>query len=468
MLENIVNNSIILLLKEFFLNRNEHAYVVGGFIRDCLLGVESSDIDIVVSSGKAKCLAKDFADSINGYFVELDNVNNIYRVVLHDKTSYVDFADCVGRTIEEDLRRRDFTINAIAYSLLQDKIIDVCHGLDDINNAVIREIAEENIVDDPIRLFRAFRFKSTLGFDLSLGLREIVKNHAQKIQLTAKERINVELIKLLGGKYSVKALQALDEFNILELIIPEVKEIKKIPPNSHHHLCLLEHSIETVKQVQAYYENASAEVREHLDSEYASGQKRIAYLKLAAFLHDVGKPATWQIEPETGRHRFIMHDVEGAKIIVPTLKNLKFSKKQITYIQKIIKNHIYPASLVTSNDSSEKAYLRFFRKMEDEVIDIIAVAYADRLSALGPDITKEMIDQNISGLQHLLDSYLVKKNVLAPLPKLLDGQEIMELLKIPASRKLGQIIEQLKEAQISSDVVTKEDAIEFVKRLDLG
>ena len=185
-------------------------------------------------------------------------------------------------------------------------------------------------------------------------------------------------------------------------------------------------------------------------------------------MHDVGKPATWQIEPETGRHRFIMHDVEGAKIIVPTLKNLKFSKKQITYIQKIIKNHIYPASLVTSNDASEKAYLRFFRKMEDEVIDIIAVAYADRLSALGPDITKEMIDQNISGLQHLLDSYLVKKNVLAPLPKLLDGQEIMELLKIPASRKLGQIIEQLKDAQVSSDVVTKEDAIEFVKRLDLG
>jgi len=468
MIKNIQNNPIINTLKSFFISKNEHAYIVGGFVRDCILNKVSCDVDIVVTSGKSKDLSMALANEINGYFVELDDVNNIYRVVFEDKTTYVDIADCVGSTIFDDLMRRDFTINALAYDLLENEIIDVCGGLDDINNKIIKAITEENIIDDPIRIFRAFRFKSTLGFSFDDKLSLIINKHAQKLNDTAKERVNVELLKLFGGQNAVESLELLDQFNILEMIIPEITEIKKIPPNSHHHLCLLGHSIETVKQVQIYYDLACKDVKNHLDSIFLGGQKRIAYLKFAAFLHDIGKPATWQIEPETGRHRFIMHDVEGAKLVVPTLKKLKFSKKQIAYVQKIIKNHIYPAGLVTSADSGEKAYLRFFRKMEDEVIDIIAVAHADRLSALGPAITEEMIEQNIVGLQSLLEFYLKEKTKLEPLPKLLDGQEIMTLLKIPASRKLGQIIEQLKEAQISSEVVTKDDAIRFVKSLDLG
>ena len=133
----------------------------------------------------------------------------------------------------------------------------------------------------------------------------------------------------------------------------------------------------------------------------------------------------------------------------------------------MIKNHIYPSGVVTSDDSSEKAYLRFYRKMEDEVIDLIALAYADRLSALGPDITQEMIDKNLNGLDNLLKGYFEQKNKLAPLPKLLDGKEIMEILQIPASPVLGQIIHKLQEAQIASEVNTKDEAIAFIKKITL-
>ena len=171
------------------------------------------------------------------------------------------------------------------------------------------------------------------------------------------------------------------------------------------------------------------------------------------------------MEPQTGRHRFIMHDSEGAKIVVPYLRDLKFSKKQSAYLQKIIKNHIYPAGVVTSEDASEKAYLRFYRKVGEETIDLIAIAYADRMSALGPEITQAMLEKNINGLNKLLAGYLKQKNELKPLPKLLDGNEIMQILNIPASKELGKIIEKLKEAQISSEVVTREDAIEFIKRI---
>ncbi len=465
MIDNIQNNFILKTITPFFKEQAESCYIVGGFLRDCLLNRESCDVDIVVPQNTAESTAKRLADFINGYFVELDNVNNIYRVVFEDKINYVDIADCTGRCIEEDLKRRDFTINAIAYDLKKQKLIDINSGLEDLKKGIIREISEFNITDDPIRILRAFRFQSELGFNFSDELKKIIKKHCLLIKNPAKERVNTELIKLFNGIYADGTLTDMENFGILEQVFPFVKDLKKVPPNSHHHLGLLEHSIETVKQVQLYYENAVADVKSHLDETLFAGHKRIAYLKLGAFLHDTGKPSVWTIDTQTGRHRFIMHDSEGAKIIEPYLKDLKFSKKQISYLQKIIKNHIYPAGVVTSDETSEKAYLRFYRKMGDETIDLIAIAYADRMSALGPEITQEMINKNINGLDKLLNGYLKQKTELKPLPKLLDGKEIMQILNIPQSKELGKIIEKLKEAQISSDVITKEDAINFIKNL---
>ncbi len=466
MIRNYINkNEIIKLIKPALAKESMPVYLVGGYIRDMLLGKTSTDIDIAVPAGQAYFAAKNLADSINGYFIELDAVNKIYRVVLENKIDYIDIADCTGENIEQDLLRRDFTINAIAYNLNNDRLIDVCSGQKDLNNKIIKEISVKNLLDDPIRLLRAIRFRSTLGFSLSDTIAQTVKEHASLLDNVAKERINTELVKLFGGRYAVEALTEMNKLNLLEHIFPEVTEIRKIPPNSHHHLGLLEHSIETVRQVQNFYDSSVTEVKKHLEEDFGAGQKRLAYLKIAAFLHDVGKPSTWQIEQETGRHRFIKHDQIGSEIILPTLKRLKFSKKHAAYIQKIIKNHIYPAGVVTSDEAGEKAYLRFYRKMGNEVIDLIAIAYADRMSALGPDVTQEIVEKNINGLNRLLDGYLKSKNELKPLPKLIDGNEIMQILNIPASRKLGKIIEQLKEAQISSEVITKQDAINYIKKI---
>lgn len=465
MIEKIEDNFILKTITPFFEKQKADSYIVGGFLRDCLLNRESCDVDIVVTKNKARLTAKQLADTIDGYFVELDEVNNIYRVIFADKVHYVDIADCFADSIEEDLKRRDFTINALAFDLKRKTLADVSGGLNDIKNKILREISEFNMTDDPIRILRAFRFQSEIGFAFSEELKNIIKKQAQLVQNPAKERVNTEIIKLFSGDYAAKTLLEMDNYGVLETVFPFVAELKKIPPNSHHHLGLLEHSIETVRQVQLYYQNSCDEVKTHLESELFAGHKRIAYLKLGAFLHDIGKPSTWTIEPETGRHRFIMHDSEGAEIVVPYLKDLKFSKKQIAYLQKIIKYHIYPAGVVTSDDASEKAYLRFYRKMEEETIDVIAVAYADRMSALGPEITQEMLDKNINGLDKLLKGYLEQKNSLKPLAKLLDGNEIMQILDIPASKELGNIIEKLKEAQLSSEVITKEDAVNFIKNL---
>ena len=202
--------------------------------------------------------------------------------------------------------------------------------------------------------------------------------------------------------------------------------------------------------------------KNHLNTIEFGGFPRINHLKLAGFLHDIGKYSTWTIE-ESGRHRFIKHDDVGAKMCIPFLREMKFSKKQIEYISIIIKNHIYPSNVIDAPELNEKVMMRYLRKMETNVIDNIILAKADRLSARGEAITEEMVQENLDGLDKLLKFYLEKRETLKPLPKLIDGLEILQIKNIKQGPILGEIIDALKEAQISGEVNTKDDAVEFVK-----
>ncbi len=462
LIEIIENDEVIKLIKPFL--RDKEAYIVGGFVRDIIMGKKSPDRDLIICDCDVKNFSKQLADSINGHFIELDNENSIYRIVLEDKINYLDITKPIENNFEKDIKRRDLTLNAIAYDIKNHKFIDYTGGINDIENHIIKGISEQNFEDDPLRLLRIYRFYSKTGFDIDKSLIEISKKYCKEINKPAKERVTVELLKMFEGKYCDNALLKLDECGLLEEIFPIYKEVKKVPPNSHHHLDLLHHLIETVKQIQNIYEQSSEEVKKYLEAERYGQVKAIAFLKFAGFLHDIGKPSTWTIEEETGRHRFIKHDEMGSKLVIPILKNLKFSKKQIEYVKTLIKYHIYPSGMVSSSDVTEKAKFKFFRKMDGYVIDVIILAMADRLSARGTQITDEMVNNNINALTGLLNLYLEQKNNIKPLEKLLDGIDIMEILHIEQGPKLGKIINALKEAQISGDVTTKQEAVDFVKK----
>lgn len=441
---------------DFVLKNINEGYLVGGAVRDFLMGKTSVDRDIAIVG------AEEFAKKIDGTFIVLDEVNKIFRVVLEDKINYLDISELQGGSIEEDLLRRDFTINAIAYDLKKEEFVDTTGGLNDLKNGVLRHIKDENFEDDPLRILRAFRFASVTGFEMAEELKGAINKYKHFAFNPSKERIMYETMKLFGGKYASKTLLLMDEFGLLEELIPNVKEMKKVPPNTHHHLDLFHHVVETVRNIEELYENAPEEVKAHLEQIDFGGFPRINHLKLAGFLHDIGKFSTWTIE-DTGRHRFIKHDDVGSKMCVPFLKNLKFSKKQIEYISCMIKNHIYPSNVVAAPDLNDKVMMRYLRKMEDNVIDNIILAKADRLSARGEAITEEIITTNLSGLDKLLNFYLEKRETMQPLPKLLSGFEVMGIKGIKQSPALGRIIKALSEAQINGDVNTKDEAIEFVK-----
>lgn len=447
---------------DFILSQINEGYLVGGSVRDAIMGKDFVDRDIAISN--AETFAKKLAAKFNATFIELDPEYKIYRLVLEDKINYLDISEIQGNNILEDLTRRDFAMNAIAINLANGEIIDPYNGQEDIKNKIIRHIKDSNFEEDPLRLLRAFRFASTTGFELSKDTKLCIDKFKHLLFKPAKERINYELMKLFGGKCSSKVLLLMDNFGILEEIFPQVIEMKKVPPNTHHHLDLFHHVVETVRNIEILYLNSSEQEKTHLDSIDFGGFPRINHLKLAGFLHDIGKYSTWTIE-ETGRHRFIKHDDVGAKMCIPYLREMKFSKKQIDYISLMIKNHIYPSNVIDAPDLSEKVMMRYIRKMESNVIDNIILAKADRLSALGEAITDEIVNNNINGLNSLLTFYLEKRETLKPLPKLLDGVEIMQIKGIGQSPELGKIINALKEAQISGDVNTKEEAIDFVKTL---
>ena len=450
---------------DFVLKEINEGYLVGGSIRD-LFTKNCVFCDRDISIKGAENFARKIAKKWDGTFIELDNENKIYRVVLPDKINFLDISELQGNSIEEDLKRRDFTINAIAYDLASDKFVDVTGGLKDLKNKVLRHIDDKNFEDDPLRILRAFRFYAVTGFKMTIELENALKKYLPLALNPAKERINYEIMKLFGGDFASSALLKMDEFGLLEKIFPCVTEMKKVPPNTHHHLDLFHHVVETVRQIEILYNEISGFEKEHLDAIDFGGFPRINHLKLAGFLHDIGKFSTWTIE-EGGRHRFIKHDDVGSKMVVPLLRDLKFSKKQIEYISCMIKNHIYPSNVIVAPNLNDKVMMRYVRKMDDNVVDNIILAKADRLSARGVDITEEIVNANISGLDKLLDFYLSKKDSLAPLPKLIDGREIMEILNIKPSPKLGEIINAINEAQLNGDITTHEEAVNYIKNLHL-
>ena len=460
-LNKILNDDIIKKINDFA--KDTKVLLVGGVIRDFCLGKENFDKDIIVLEEDAKIFAKKLAKELDATFIPLDEENKIYRLVLKDKINFIDITNPIENDLEKDLARRDLRMNAIAFDLQDNKFIDLFNGFQDLENSQINIISEKNLIDDPLRLLRIFRFQATTNFEIDNKLKEIVKKHHSLINQPAKERIQYELMKLFDGNYTVKALQNLDECELLCEILPIYNDVKKVPPNTHHHLPLIGHLIETVNQIENFYKVSNKEVKNHLDKIDFGGFRRLAHLKLAGFMHDIGKFSCWTIEQDTGRHRFLKHEYIGAEMCPKILRKLKFSKKQIEYISNMIKNHIYPSHIIATEGLSEKVKLRYIRKMEDNVIDNIILAMSDRLSARGEAVTEDMVKKNISGLQELLGYYLKIKETLKPLPKLLSGEDIMQITGLTPSKKLGKIVEALHEEQFNGNINTKDDAIEFIK-----
>ena len=323
--------------------------VVGGCVRDLILGRKITDLDIATAfPDTARQLAIEFAGATNRKLVEYTHKQAIYRVVASGAPQ-VDFTDPVGGNRETDLLRRDFTINSLAMGLIGDekgKIFDPSNGLRDLNEKIIRVKSEDVFDDDPLRVLRAFRFSAELKFDIEPETFRALKGRAEKLSNVAGERIQHEFLAALVPDGAAGKIRKMDESGIIGVLFPGLENTKGVEQNDYHHLNVWEHTLEAINQLEKVlrmefeiFKPYREKLESYINYVYSSGHSRRALIKLAMLLHDICKPDCRGLR-EDGRITFIGHEKMGAVMVDEYLERMVFPGYERSFVRNLIRGHL--------------------------------------------------------------------------------------------------------------------------------
>jgi poly(A) polymerase len=459
------------------------AYLVGGFVRDTLIGRNTDDIDIAVAADSL-ATASTMATALGGKYVPLDEENGVGRVVLQDTKWHVDFTTLQG-DIGQDMARRDFTIDAMALELNQGKatgldirnLIDPFHGRDDLRWGIIRAVGPSVFASDAVRLLRAVRLAAELGFSIDNATEALIRQNHRLIAEVPGERVREELLRLLALPGAGPRLAYLDELGLLTTLIPELAPARGVDQPRMHIWDVFEHSIQTVATVEFLLREGpweyadrdvldavpwSALLQGHFDEEISHGSTRRSLLKLAALLHDIAKPGTKTIEE--GRARFLGHPQEGAAAAAAIMERLRFSHREIQLVALLVKYHLRPTQMTNEGNPTPRAIYRYFRDTAGAGIDLLFLSLADHLAARGPALDKRQWREHVRITDHVLKRHFEEPGLSRP-PKLLDGHDIMKAYGLAPGPRIGKLLEALKEAQAAGEVTDREGALRYIARL---
>jgi poly(A) polymerase len=464
------------------------AYVVGGFVRDILLGRETADIDIAVAASALE-IASGVAGALNGRYVLLDKENGIGRVVLLSEEAplargrwELDFSTFEG-SIEQDLARRDFTVDAMAIDLnelvtgVQDvQLIDPFGGRNDLERGVIRVVDESALEADAVRLLRAVRLAAELGFSIDGDTETQIQRHSALIKNVAAERVREELLRILAVSGDRELLPYLDSLGLLTAVIPELTQMKGVKQPREHFWDVFDHSLKTVVAVdfvlrQGAWQYADNEIFEavhwtdelaqHFDREVSGGSTRRLLLKLAALLHDIAKPQTKTID-SAGRMRFLGHGKEGAVVAAGILERLRFSAREVKLVETVIEHHLRPMQMSHDELPSRRAIYRYFRDTGEAGIDTLFLSLADHLATRGPRLSLTAWREHNQTVEYVLSRHFEQEKMTLP-AKLVDGHDLINLFDMSPGPYLGEILEAVREAQAAGELNTRQEALDFVR-----
>jgi poly(A) polymerase len=468
-----------------FLSGRAKAYLVGGFIRDSRLKRTTADIDIALAANALE-LAPKIADALGGKFILLNKQNRICRVVVADKKAplggrwQLDFTS-LEDSIEQDLGRRDFTIDAIAVDLEEigregATLIDPFNGLSDLKNRVIRAVAETVFEDDAVRLLRAVRLAAELGFSLDERTEALVKSQCHLITNVAGERLREELVRLLAVPHPESFLAHLDELGLITALFPELARAKGVEQPREHAWNVFDHSLQTVLAVDFLLRQGSwpyasdkalavvpwsDKLTEHFDQEVGGGSNRRVLLKLAALLHDISKPETKAVG-EDGRTHFLGHDKLGATAAADILARLRFSGKEAKLVEIAINYHMRPGQMSQQGLPSPRAIYRYFRDSGEAGIDILFLSLADHLATRGPKLDMAGWREHARMVEYVLAKHFEQQELVLP-TKLVDGHDLIEIFGLNPGPTLGEILEAVREAQASGELSDRQEALDYIR-----
>jgi poly(A) polymerase len=451
-------------------------YLVGGTVRDLLMGYRPNDIDIALSSG-----AYDAAESLirllgGGALVPLGtDEDDTCRVVFNGLT--IDFADFRQgvTTIEEDLALRDFTVNSMACLLGGFKagdgdveIIDPLGGRADVTTGMLRTYPQ-SFEDDPLRLLRGYRFRATLGFEIDENLLAQIRRYKGKIERVAPERISYELNCIMESSTAYVVFREMAESGLFFHIIPELEPGVGMAQPESHHLDVFDHCLESLKWMEkildfpvTFFPDCEEAIGNYLED-----AKTRRNLKWAAFVHDLGKPAAHDILKNKGnRITFYNHDKTGKLLFLAIAKRLRWSSSDGEQVASLIEMHMHPFHLCNvqrKEKVSKRAMLKLYKKAGPHLNGLFLLAMADSLACQGGKAPENMgyeLVELFCSLQETID------HIIQPVlkgPAILSGNDLKDIFKLSPGPIFSKILDALEVAQVEGLVGDRDQAIEWVR-----
>lgn len=463
-------------------------YLVGGAVRDALLGRPSHDLDFVVPAGAIR-LAFRVADALGVPAFALDRERDTGRVVFPGEEATLDFARFRGPDLLADLGDRDFTINALALpatARTTASIIDPTGGLADLAARQIRPTHPGALASDPVRALRAVRLAHSLDFTLTTETKTAITAALPLLPNVSRERVRDELLKILLAAAPHTAVADLQALGLLAQTLPDVAALARVAQPAPHYEAVLPHTLHVLAWLvrleralfapEATAEERLQEAREalapyvpalqaHLQRPVDGALTGLVLLRLGALFHDVGKRETQTVDDD-GRVRFIGHDKVGAQMAARQLRRLALSNEAVTHVQYIVAGHMRPLLLAREqrNGPSRRAAYRYFRAVESAGLDIGLLALADHLAIFGDTATDDAWRPLLALVVGLYHFYFEQHDETVAPPPLLDGRDLMEALTLEPGPEIGRLLRLLEEAQAVGEVNTREEALRFVRQ----
>jgi putative nucleotidyltransferase with HDIG domain len=480
---------------------DQEIFLVGGAVRDLLLSRFSPDLDFAVPLNGIS-LSRKVASALHADFMPLDEERDTGRVIVSSEDGsriFLDFAvyrgaDTVAnleRRLEDDLRARDFSINAIAYNLRDETIIDPLEGGSDLRAKIIRACSPTSLSDDPVRILRAIRQAASLGFNIEKNTRELMKRSVGQLGTISAERLRDEVFKILQGSKPDSAIRALEMLGVLPYLMPELLAMKGVDqsePHMHdvwtHTLAVLDYLDQVISALRVGYDAEKTndmftglltlrlgrfreQIAKHFAEPINMDRSLRSLLFFAALYHDVSKPATRTVE-ESGRIRFFNHEVKGAEVAAARAREFNLSNHEVERLALIVKNHMrihfFASRLEREKQTpSRRAIYRFFRDSGQAGVDLVLLALADVRAIHVHALTMETWNAYLDVVRILLENYWEKPQEVVSPPRLLDGNELMKELHLKPGPVVGQLLEFIRENQAAGKIENRDQAFEFAR-----
>jgi len=447
---------LIRLTEETAARAGSSLFLVGGWLRDRYLGGHSQDYDFIVE-GEAGTLAEGISRSLGATCFRMGHEEPPnYRVAGPAFT--IDLVPQHPEGLGRELLRRDFTINAIAFSFSENQILDPLGGREDIRNRIVRLTSPEVLDADPLRMLRAVRFVTVLGgFRLSDETVSEIRTRADRLSESASERVREEMDRIMVSGRAREGLGLMRDLGLLKVILPELYALSAVDQGPYHHLDAFDHTLQTVAETDEI-----TSVMRAFTYPFSLTQEDETVLAYTALLHDLGKACCRTLDAGGVPH-FYGHEKVGAEAAAEAMKRLCFSNRRAERVKHLIRNHLLGLGLIQSG-YTRKALRRILGKLGEDLPLHVLLSLADRRSARGVNFP-EMREKTVALGQALLDLDAGEGREILHPPTLVSGRDVMKILHIPPGKAVGEVLEKIRGLQVDQEIHSREEALSFLHRL---